>query len=71
MKTCWRTIRKWPNSEKKKRMHLFFFRPINGLNGFLLLMHMGTDPVRTDKFYLFLESLIAALKSIGTMNLLF
>ncbi len=35
----------------------------NGLNGFLLLMHIGTDPARTDKFYPFLEPLITTLKS--------
>ena len=23
----------------------------NGLNGFMLLVHIGTDPRRTDKFY--------------------
>ena len=27
----------------------------NGLNGFILLMHIGTDPRRTDKFYNRLE----------------
>ncbi|MEP6951807.1 MAG: hypothetical protein ABI863_21120 [Ginsengibacter sp.] len=24
----------------------------NGLNGFILLLHIGTDPGRTDKFYI-------------------
>lgn len=36
-----------------------------GLNGFLLLMHIGTDPRRTDKFYNRLDALITALKSQG------
>ncbi|MDV7403171.1 hypothetical protein RZS08_67725, partial [Arthrospira platensis SPKY1] len=37
----------------------------NGLNGFLLLSHIGTDPARTDKFYLRLEELITWLKQTG------
>ncbi|WP_143304768.1 glycoside hydrolase family 9 protein [Chitinophaga vietnamensis] len=36
-----------------------------GLNGFLLLMHIGTDPRRTDKFYARLPALITALKKKG------
>lgn len=35
----------------------------NGLNGFLLLIHIGTDPKRTDKLYNRLEDLIKELKS--------
>lgn len=38
-------------------------RAPNGLNGFLLLSHIGTDAARTDKFYLRLEKLIEWLKS--------
>ena len=37
----------------------------NGLNGFILLTHIGTDPRRTDKFYYRLESLIEELKGKG------
>ncbi|MCI4646705.1 polysaccharide deacetylase family protein [Phaeodactylibacter sp.] len=37
----------------------------NGLNGFLLLLHIGTDPARTDKFYLHLEALIGELRELG------
>ena len=37
----------------------------NGLNGFILLLHIGTDPARTDKFYLKLENLIDELMSKG------
>ena len=36
-----------------------------GLNGFILLLHIGTDPRRTDKFYDRLESLIKHLKTSG------
>lgn len=36
-----------------------------GLNGFILLMHIGTDPQRTDKFYYRLPELIKWLKSKG------
>jgi len=37
----------------------------SGLNGFILLVHIGTHPSRTDKFYLRLPSLIQDLKSKG------
>ncbi len=37
----------------------------NGLNGFFLLLHVGTHPDRTDKFYNELESLITNLKNKG------
>jgi peptidoglycan/xylan/chitin deacetylase (PgdA/CDA1 family) len=37
----------------------------HGLNGFILLLHIGTHPDRKDKFYLRLDELIAALKSVG------
>jgi hypothetical protein len=30
----------------------------HGLNGFILLIHFGTDPKRTDKFYNHLDKLI-------------
>ena len=33
-----------------------------GLNGFILLLHIGTHPDRTDKFYLLLDKLIGDLK---------
>ncbi|MDQ7949257.1 MAG: glycoside hydrolase family 9 protein [Pedobacter sp.] len=35
----------------------------NGLNGFILLLHIGTDPRRTDKFYDRLPELVEYLKS--------
>ena len=34
-----------------------------GLNGFILLLHIGTDPRRTDKFYHLLPQLLEDLKS--------
>jgi len=36
-----------------------------GLNGFLLLSHIGTEPARSDKFYWRLDSLITGLKRRG------
>lgn len=36
-----------------------------GLNGFILLLHIGTDPKRTDKFYQLLPKLINELKQKG------
>lgn len=37
----------------------------NGLNGFILLLHIGTDPKRKDKFYERLPKLIQYLKKEG------
>lgn len=37
----------------------------SGLNGFILLIHIGTDPRRTDKFYSQLDDLILELKTKG------
>ncbi|MCY1527301.1 polysaccharide deacetylase family sporulation protein PdaB [compost metagenome] len=37
----------------------------DGLNGFILLLHVGTDPKRTDKFYAHLPKLINFLKNEG------
>jgi endoglucanase len=37
----------------------------NGLNGFILLMHVGTDPRRTDKLYDRLDALITELSERG------
>lgn len=36
-----------------------------GLNGFILLVHFGTDPARTDKFYHRLPQLLKELKAKG------
>lgn len=40
-------------------------RSPNGMNGFILLVHLGTEPSRTDKFYYKLPELIKALKNKG------
>jgi peptidoglycan/xylan/chitin deacetylase (PgdA/CDA1 family) len=37
----------------------------DGLNGFLLLTHIGTDPRRMDKFYFRLDDLITTLEKRG------
>lgn len=37
----------------------------SGLNGFIILVHFGTDPARTDKFYHRLPALIRYLKGKG------
>ncbi|MBS1487208.1 MAG: glycoside hydrolase family 9 protein [Bacteroidetes bacterium] len=37
----------------------------SGLNGFILLIHIGTDPQRTDKFYTHLPKLINRLQKKG------
>jgi peptidoglycan/xylan/chitin deacetylase (PgdA/CDA1 family) len=36
-----------------------------GLNGFIILVHIGTDPRRTDKFYTYLPRLIEELENRG------
>lgn len=36
-----------------------------GLNGFFLLIHIGTDPGRKDKFYNYLPKLVTDLKKLG------
>jgi endoglucanase len=46
-----------------KRLKDYEAKDANGLNGFLLLLHIGTAPERTDKFYNRLEELIDFLKS--------
>jgi hypothetical protein len=37
----------------------------SGLNGFILLIHIGTDPRRTDKFYHRLPELLTILRKEG------
>lgn len=37
----------------------------NGLNGFILLIHIGSSPEREDKFYYYLDELIPALRRRG------
>jgi len=40
-------------------------KDLAGLNGFILLVHIGADPARTDKFYLLLGDLVRELKERG------
>ena len=40
-------------------------RSPSGLNGFILLVHIGTDPRRKDKFYYLLPRLVRELKGKG------
>jgi peptidoglycan/xylan/chitin deacetylase (PgdA/CDA1 family) len=40
-------------------------RSLSGLNGFILLMHIGTDPKRTDKLYRKLPGMFSYLRSKG------
>lgn len=42
-----------------------FYESINNMNGFHLLIHPGTNPKRTDKFYFKLEELVTNLKKKG------
>ena len=45
--------------------HIVQYEKKNGLNGFILLIHPGTDPRRPDKLYNRLDELITYLKSRG------
>lgn len=53
------------NNEIFKSILNFEASKPNGLNGFILLMHIGVEDDRKDKFYLRLEKLIQVLKSRG------
>ncbi len=62
----------WPELKNYQSSEMIYNSIINyeqakpaGLNGFMLLIHLGTDPRRTDKFYLRLPQLIKYLKSKG------
>ncbi len=43
--------------------NFFSYEKKKGLNGYILLIHPGTDPRRTDKFYLRLDSIITFLEN--------
>lgn len=63
----------YPQMEKKylssdtifSRILQYEHRDPYGLNGFMLLLHIGTDPRRTDKFYNRLPGLIDTLNKKG------
>jgi endoglucanase len=44
---------------------IFDYESKNNLNGFILLVHIGTDPGRTDKFYFMLDTMLTDLKKKG------
>ena len=46
-----------------ERIKAYEAKDPNGLNGFILLMHLGAGPERTDKFYSRLDGLIDWLRS--------
>jgi len=44
---------------------IYEYEKINGMNGFHLLIHPGTNPLRKDKLYLHLDKLLNVLKEKG------
>ena len=62
----------WPGLKNYQSSEAIYNSIINyeqsnpyGLNGFILLFHIGTDPRRTDKFYQYLPQLIKYLYAKG------
>ena len=62
----------WPGLENYQSSEAIYNSIINyeqsnphGLNGFILLLHIGTDPRRTDKFYRRLPQLLKYLSAKG------
>ncbi len=54
-----------PSDTIFSRILSFEQRSSSGLNGFLLLTHIGADPSRPDKFYARLDSLVTLLRARG------
>jgi peptidoglycan/xylan/chitin deacetylase (PgdA/CDA1 family) len=52
-------------STEKLRELLFAYEEQNNLNGAIILIHAGTHPERTDKFYSKLDQVISKLKILG------
>lgn len=50
-------------SSEKILNQLYEYERANGLNGYIILVHLGTDARRTDKLYLKLEQIIDKLRS--------
>lgn len=50
-------------SSEKIINQLFDYEKANGLSGYIILVHIGTDSKRTDKLYTRLEEIIADLQS--------
>ncbi len=62
----WPELKNYQSSESIYQSILNFEKSRRGgLNGFVLLLHIGTDPKRTDKFYSRIGPLIQYLKSKG------
>ena len=57
--------RYWSSIAILKSILDFEARESNGLNGFILLLHVGTHPSRVDKMYKLLPQLIDTLRSRG------
>jgi peptidoglycan/xylan/chitin deacetylase (PgdA/CDA1 family) len=55
----------YPSEKLYKNILSFEQNSESGLNGFLLLMHIGTDERRTDKFYNKLDNLLTELSNRG------
>lgn len=53
------------SSDEIYRSIMNYEKQFPGLNGFILLIHIGTDPARTDKFYFRLPQLLKELKAKG------
>ena len=50
-------------SSRQLMDNLFTYEKQKGMNGYILLIHPGTDPRRKDKFYLHLDSILNYLES--------
>lgn len=57
--------RYWSSDAILKSIFDFEAKESNGMNGFILLLHVGTHPSRTDKMYKLLPQLIDTLQSRG------
>ena len=53
------------SSSEEIKESILLLEETQGLNGFMLLSHLGTHPDRTDKFYKQLDDLITILKQRG------
>ena len=62
----WPELKNYRSSETiMQSIKTYEGRSSKGLNGFILLLHIGTDPRRKDKFYSNLPQLLEWLKSRG------
>lgn len=61
----------WPEMNERYTNSQTIFKDLleaeakKGLNGYIILIHLGTDPRRTDKFYWNLDELIRSLRNRG------